>query len=188
MRRNPESDTTMITYHLRLQPDVRSIHRGARPLTTDVLEQLIDGAIIQQLNSSDPGYPAEVEFQLEKDPSDALLNTILIAMERCGYTVADGEITSSVDAEAQGAICGLFGGAGAGALTKNGAVMIIAAAAGAIAGHVAGGKVQKHEVIYQITRPYPGVQAQLVAVNNATVPKITLSDWLALANPSSQAG
>jgi hypothetical protein len=177
-------ERTMIVYHLRLQPDVRAIRSGAQPLSTDVLQQLIQGAIVHQINGGDLGYPAEIEFQLEQDPNDALLNTILIALERCGYTVADGEITSWIDGQTQGFIYGLGVGAGAGAFTKNPMLIAASGIVGAFAGHLAGGKLQKHEVIYQIRRPHLGARAQLVALNNAAVPKITLADWLALADPN----
>jgi hypothetical protein len=179
----------VIRYTLRLQPDPRyGLQFGAEQLTAEVLEQLIEGAIVHDIQSSGPGYPAEVDFQLDQDPNDALLNTVLVAIQRCAYSVVEGEIISWVDAESQGTFYGLLGGAGAGATTKNTGAMLLGAAAGAIVGHLAGRNVQKREVIFQIARPYPGAQVQLLRINNAAVPKITLTDWLAVVNPGAQPG
>ncbi len=178
----------MFVYHLRLQPDARAIHHGAQPLTAEIVENLIDGASVQRISGGELGYPAELEFQLEQEPNDAAVNTILTAVERCGYNVAEGEISSWIDGQAQGFIWGLGAGAGAGALTKSGPLMIIAGLAGALAGQLAGSKLHKHEVIYQIRRPYPGARAELAPVNNAAIPKITLADWFALGGLNPQAG
>lgn len=171
----------MIRYQLRLQQDVHySVHLAApAPLTNDVLEQLIEGAFVHAIESDGFGRPAVVDLQLDQPPDYQALNTIVTAIERCGYQVIEGEVAQWVDAQAQGAFAGLIGGAGCGAPTKNEGVMMLLALAGAFLGHLAGSQIRKHEVIYQISHPYPGAPLEMTPVNDAKAPTITLSDWLA---------
>jgi hypothetical protein len=170
----------MIRYQLRLQPDVRySFHGTAAPLTKDTLEQVIEGAIVHDIQGGGFGYPAVIDLQLDQQPDYQALNSILMAAERCGYQLIEGEVTQWVDAQAQGALVGCIGGAGCGAPTKNEGIMLGLALAGAFLGHLAGAQVRKHEVIYQISRPYSGAPVEMVPVNDAKAPTITLGDWLA---------
>jgi hypothetical protein len=75
-----------------------------------------------------------------------------------------------VDAGPQGAFWGLVSGAGWGALAKNeGAVMALALVS-AFLGHLAGAQIQKHEVLYKMSRAYPGGSVELVPANNADAP------------------
>jgi hypothetical protein len=171
----------MIRYRLTLAPDVRySFHIGAAPLTKATLEQLIEGAIVHAIDGGTPGYAATVDLRLDADPNDQILNTIIVAIERCGYSILEGEISQWVDAEAQGALMGFMTGAGCGAFTKDDGITIISAILGALLGHQAGAAVRKHEVIYKIARAYRGAPLELVPVNDARAPTIAPSDWLTL--------
>lgn len=170
----------MIRYLLRLQPNVRySFDLGAAPLTKEAFEQLVEGAVVHAIEDGGFGYPAVVDVQLDGEPNDQALNAIVMAVERCGYSLIEGEVTQWVDAKAQGALIGLLGGAGGGTRTKNDGIVVLLAALGALLGHLAGAQVRKHEIIYRIGRAYPGVPVELVPVNDAKAPTITLADWLA---------
>ena len=173
----------MIRYRLTLAPDVRySFHIGVDPLSKGALEQLIEGAIVHEIDGGgNPGYPATVDLQLDNDPNDQILNTIVLAVERCGYAIVEGEISQWVDAQVQGALVGLLTGAGCGAITKSDGITLISAILGALLGHQAGAEVRKHEVIYRLARAYRGAPLELVPVNGAKAPTIGVSDWLAPA-------
>lgn len=169
----------MIRYVLRLSPEVRySFNLGASPLTREALEQLVEGSIVHSIDNGGFGYPAVLDLQLDCEPNEQALNAILMAVERCGYSIAEGEITHWVDAEFQGAFWGLLSGVGCGALAKNEGAVMALAVAGACLGRVAGAQIQKHEVIYKISRAYPGGPVELIPVNNAKAPSIMLADWL----------
>lgn len=170
----------MIRYLLRLQPDVGySFNLGAAPLSKEAFEQLVEGAVVHAIEGGGFGYPAVVDMQLDGEPDDQALNAIVIAVQRCGYSLVEGEVSQWVDAGAQGALIGLLGGAGGGACTKNDGIVVLLAGIGAFLGHLAGAQVHKHEVIYRIGRAYPGAPVELVPVNDAKAPTITLADWLA---------
>jgi hypothetical protein len=174
----------VIRYLLRLQPNARySFNVGAAPLTKEALEQLIEGAVVHTIEDGGFGYPAVVDLQLDRQPNDQALNAIVIAIQRCGYSLIEGEVTQWVDAKAQGALIGLLGGAGGGTRTKNDGIVVLLGALGAFLGHLVGAQVRKHEVIYRISRPYPGAPVELVPVNDAKAPTITLADWLATPRP-----
>jgi hypothetical protein len=169
----------MIRYLLRLSPEIRyGFHLGGLPLTREALEQLVEGSIVHSIDDGGIGYPAVVDLQLDCEPNEQALNAILIAVERCGYSIAEGEITQWVDAEFQGAFWGLLSGVGCGALAKNEGAVMALAVAGAFLGHVAGASIQRHEVIYTISCAYPRGPVELIPVNNAQAPSITLADWL----------
>jgi hypothetical protein len=51
----------------------------------------------------------------------------------------------------------------------------------AFLGHTAHAHIQKHEVIYKMSRAYPEGPVELVPANNAKTPSITLADWLGAA-------
>lgn len=169
----------MILYRLQLQPDIlQSFHVGAAPLTKDSLEQLAHGAIVHSIDAAGFGFPATIVLQVDAEPSHQALNVIATAVQRCGYQIVEGEVVKWVDAQVQGALLGLLGGAGGGALTKNEGLAMLLAVAGAVCGQVAGAQVRKHEVIYRITRAYVGAPIELVPVNDAKGPAITLTDWI----------
>jgi hypothetical protein len=169
----------MIRYLLRLSPEVSySFHLGVSPLTKEALEQLVERSIVHSIEDGGFGYPAVLDLQLDCEPNEQTLNAILIAVERCGYSIAEGEITQWVDAGFQGAFWGLLSGVGCGAFAKNEGAVMALAVAGAFLGRVAGAQIQKNEVIYKISRAYPGGPVELIAVNNAKAPSITLADWL----------
>jgi hypothetical protein len=170
----------MIRYRLRLQPDVQySFHAAPAPLSNEALEQLIEGAVVHEIQSAGFGYPAAVDLQLDQPPDEEALNAILVAIERCGYALIEGEVTQWVDGQAQGALVGFVGGAGCGVSTKNDGLTLILGVVGGLLGHFVGAQVRKHEVICRIKRAYRGAPAELVPVNDAKAPTITLSDWLA---------
>jgi hypothetical protein len=173
----------MIRCQIRLHPVVRYHFQGlAAPLTKETLEQLIEGAVVHQIDDYGFGHEATVDLQLAHTPDVGTLNTILAAVERCGYTLLEGEVEQWVDAQTQGALIGFASGAGVGAPTKNEALMLAFGLAGALLGHYAGTQIQKHEVVYQIRSAYRGGPVELVEVNDAKAPNITLADWFASAH------
>jgi len=177
----------LIRYLLRLQPEARySFHLGSSTLTKETLEKLVEGAIVHDIDDRGSGYPAVVDLQCDTEPDEQTLNTILIAVERCGYSIAEGEISQWVDAEAQGAFWGLLSGAGCGAVAKNAGAVVALALVGGFLGHAVGAQIKKHEVIYKISHVYPGGPVRLIPVNNAAGPSITWQTGSALRPASSQ--
>lgn len=117
------------------------------------------------------GSFAIIELRLRRESHLEALNEILGALQRLGYSVLESTVSEWVDASVQTALTVAIAGAGsAGATTRNPKIAIAAAAAGAIAGYLAGSQIGRMKVVYTLV-PTPGGWAA-APTTEGTVPAL----------------
>lgn len=120
-----------------------------------------------------------MELHVAETPDAGTLNAILMAVERSGYQVLEGEVDEWATPN-QSALVGCEWRRDSRAHEEPD-LMLAFGVAGAFVGRYAGTQIRKHEVICQIRSAYRGGRVELVPVNDEKAPTITLADWVASA-------
>jgi len=161
----------MSTYRavLRLTPANRAPW-GFRALDSETLVGSLSGMVAHQLTTTEWGE-VSLDVTLNRLDHESALNDLLAVAQQFGYTMINGEISKFVGSEVEGAILSALGGGALGTKSKNGWVVLLAAAGAAAAGWLVGSTMKRIEVVYAVRpnlhggwtfspKAQPGGQAQ----------------------------
>lgn len=136
----------MHTYRIVARPDIRYAHvrQIGLPLRAESLVGLLSGLVVNQAPSEDRLGRFIVDLSLDRQAPEEALGDIADAMKLLGFSVVEVTVSEWADeAAGQAVLYALSGGLVGGATTENPTVALVAAAVGAIVGHLAGSQVRK---------------------------------------------
>ncbi|HVX20445.1 MAG TPA: hypothetical protein VHB02_03785 [Acidimicrobiales bacterium] len=129
---------------------------GSPVLDSPTIQRSLTGLIAHSVGENSWGQ-TEVDITLRRPDHLQAANEVLNLVQRCGYSVVNGEVSKLVsDAVAGAVVAGLGTGSVAGGITESPAVGLVAGVLGAIAGGLAAGQARRVEVVYQLRRNWDG--------------------------------
>lgn len=134
---------SLYAIHIRVQANLYygSLLGPASSLTEALSEVLADGVIGEARGALEGGE--HIDLLMHRPTHQQAVTEILGALESVGFSLLEAEVDEIVDKAVQGAVLGFCGGGGLGLTTKNPYVELLAAAIGALAGSMAGSKLEE---------------------------------------------
>ena len=123
-------------------------------MTADAVARSLAGVTIRELSATEWGQYV-VDLQLQRANHDEALNEIFLAFQQLGFSLVEATVSEWVNAAVEGAVLGTLGCGAVGSTSQDAGIMLLAGAAGAIAGAWAGSRVKDLKVNYQVRRVYP---------------------------------